>query len=63
MSSLFIKDGKDFGYIDSNHPTVDVVTTESVEKAGWFSLSMRAIGDFFVSIWDSATGFVKGLFK
>jgi D-alanyl-D-alanine carboxypeptidase (penicillin-binding protein 5/6) len=60
---LVHEDGKDLGYIDSEHLSAEVVTTESVEKAGWFSLSMRAIGDFFVSIWDSAIGFVKGLFK
>ena len=34
-----------------------------VEKAGWFSLTMSAIGDFFAGIWNGATGFVKGLFK
>ena len=56
-------EGKDLGYIDTDHSTVEVVTTESVEKAGWFSLSMRAIGDFFVSVWGSAIGFVKGLFS
>jgi serine-type D-Ala-D-Ala carboxypeptidase (penicillin-binding protein 5/6) len=60
---LVHEDGKDYGYIDSNHHSLEVVTTESVEKAGWFSLSMRAIGDFFVGVWDSAVGFIKGLFK
>lgn len=56
-------EGTDLGYIDKGIKQAEVVTTETVEKAGWFSLSMRAIGDFFVSIWDSATGFVKGLFS
>ena len=56
-------DGKDLGYVDSDHPIAEVVATETVEKAGWFSLTMRAIGDFFVSIWNSAIGFVKGLFN
>ena len=59
---LVREDGQELGFVDANHPKIEVVTTESVEKAGWFSLSMRAVGDFFVGIWDSATGFVKGLF-
>ena len=29
---------EDYGFIDSDHLAVEVVTTESVEKAGWFSL-------------------------
>ena len=61
--NLVRTEGTDYGYIDADHQAVEVVTTDSVEKAGWFSLTMRAIGDFFVSIWDSATGFVKGLFS
>lgn len=60
---LVKKEGEDYGYIDSKDLGMDVVVTDDVEKAGWFSLMMSAIGDFFVSIWDSATGFVKGLFK
>jgi len=61
--NLVRTEGIDHGYIDGNHQAVEVVSTETVEKAGWFSLSMRAVGDFFVSIWNSATGFVKGLFS
>lgn len=61
--NLVRAEGIDHGYIDGNHQAVEVVSTETVEKAGWFSLSMRAVGDFFVSIWNSATGFVKGLFS
>lgn len=56
------KEGEDYGYINANDMGMEVVVTEDVEKAGWFSLAMSAIGDFFVGIWDSATGFVKGLF-
>lgn len=56
------KEGEDYGYINANDMGMEVVVTEDVEKAGWFSLTMSAIGDFFVGIWDSATGFVKGLF-
>ena len=32
------EDGKDLKYIVSKQPSVEVVTTESMEKAGWFSL-------------------------
>ncbi|AOV09016.1 D-alanyl-D-alanine carboxypeptidase [Sporosarcina ureilytica] len=56
-------EGTDYGFIDSNQYAGEVVATETVEKAGWFKLSMRATGSFFVSIWDSTTGFVKGLFS
>ena len=61
--NLVHTEGTDYGFIDADHQAVEVVTTDTVEKAGWFSLTMRAIGDFFVSIWNSATGFVKGLFS
>ena len=56
-------EGTDYGFIDADNLGTDVVTIEAVEKAGWFSLMMSAIGDFFAGIWNSATGFVKGLFK
>ncbi len=60
----FVKtEGTDYGYIDENQVAGEIVLTESVEKAGWFSLTLRAIGAFFVGIWDAATGFVKGLFS
>ncbi|MDS9473373.1 D-alanyl-D-alanine carboxypeptidase [Sporosarcina pasteurii] len=55
-------EGTDYGFIDSSQYAGEVVTTENIEKAGWFKLSMRATGSFFVSIWDSTTDFVKGLF-
>ena len=61
--NLVLSEGTDYGYIETDHQAVEVVTTEAVEKAGWFSLTLRAIGDFFVGIWESATGFVKGLFS
>ncbi|MCM3786746.1 D-alanyl-D-alanine carboxypeptidase [Neobacillus mesonae] len=38
--------------------TVNLVTSEKVEKAGWFSLMFRAIGDFFGDMFDS----IKNLF-
>nr|WP_270182963.1 serine hydrolase [Alkalihalobacillus sp. CinArs1] len=56
--------GEEFGYITGEQSSsVPLVTTDSVEKAGWFTLTMRAIGGFFSSIWSSAAGAVKGLFS
>ncbi|MFC4387767.1 serine hydrolase [Gracilibacillus marinus] len=42
--------------------TVDLVASTSVEKANWFVLSMRAIGDFFGNVFSSIDDFVTGLF-
>lgn len=55
-------EGTDYGFIDGDNPGAEVVTKDTVEKAGWFALMMGAIGDFFASIWGGATGFIKGLF-
>lgn len=60
---LVKKDGSDLGFIDGKIVDTEVVTTEEVRKAGWFSLTMGAIGNFFSSAWNSSTGFVKGLFN
>ena len=38
--------------------TVNMVTSEKVEKAGWFRLMFRGIGDFFSDMFDS----IKNLF-
>lgn len=59
---LVKKEGEEYGFIDSKDLGMEVVVTKDVDKAGWFALMMSAIGDFFVGVWDSATGFVKGLF-
>lgn len=56
-------EGTDYGFIDEDNPGAEIVTGDAVEKAGWFSLMMGAIGDFFAGIWNGATGFVKGLFN
>ncbi|ADU28304.1 D-alanyl-D-alanine carboxypeptidase family protein [Evansella cellulosilytica] len=40
--------------------TVDIVTNEAVEKAGWFSLTMRGIGDFFSGLWNSIVNALGG---
>ena len=42
--------------------TIDVIASESVEKANWFVLSMRAIGGFFGDVWGSVSSTVKGWF-
>ena len=70
-----VKKGDKIGYVtvetDNNYGTitgdskgvrVDVVAAETVEKANWFVLSMRAVGGFFGDMWGSITGAVKGLF-
>lgn len=52
-------EGTDYGFIQNDGFAAEVVTQEKVEKAGWFSLSMRAVGSFFGGLWDSATGLFK----
>ncbi len=46
-----------------NKERVTVVADQTVEKAGWFSLTMRAIGGFFSGIWTSVADSVKGIFS
>ncbi|MBT2765598.1 D-alanyl-D-alanine carboxypeptidase family protein [Paenibacillus sp. ISL-20] len=46
------------GMKDTQTETVNLITAEEVEKAGWFSLFLRAIGDFFADLFDS----IKNLF-
>ena len=61
---LVKKDGsEDYGFINGKVAQSEVVTKEAVDKAGWFSLAMGGIGHFFSGLWDSGTGFVKGLFN
>ncbi|WP_223703601.1 D-alanyl-D-alanine carboxypeptidase family protein [Sutcliffiella deserti] len=55
----------DQGYLFDNGEAgtqTDIVTTDSVEKANWFVLSMRGIGGFFADLWSTIAGAVKGLF-
>lgn len=59
------KEGNNYGFITSkgeNSIKADLVTTNNVEKANWFVLSMRGIGGFFGDVWGSITGAIKGLF-
>lgn len=46
------------GMAEAQEKTVNLITAEEAEKAGWFSLFLRAIGDFFG---DLFTG-IKNLF-
>lgn len=43
-------------------PSVNIVTSGSVEKANWFMLTLGAIGDFFSDIFTGAVDMVKGWF-
>ncbi|WP_442916962.1 D-alanyl-D-alanine carboxypeptidase family protein [Lysinibacillus sp. 54212] len=55
-------EGSDYGFIDGSELTLDVVTTDSVERASGFSLFFQGIGNFFGNLWGSVTGFIGGLF-
>ncbi|WP_227940152.1 D-alanyl-D-alanine carboxypeptidase family protein [Alkalihalobacillus deserti] len=46
----------------SQKAEVSVVTDVAVEKAGWFSMTMRAIGGFFQGVWSGVANTVKGWF-
>ncbi|WP_179860868.1 serine hydrolase [Bhargavaea cecembensis] len=62
-ADIIRKDGGDlYGFVQGGGLAADVVTTEKVEKAGWFKLSLQAVGDFFSGLWGKSTDFVKGLF-
>lgn len=58
IAEIVIDEGDDFGYIlEGNEKlTVDLVTTEDVEKKNWFSLMLSAIGQFFVGLFDKIMG-------
>ncbi|MFC7687556.1 D-alanyl-D-alanine carboxypeptidase family protein [Ureibacillus sp. GCM10028918] len=55
-------EGEDYGFIDGKSFSTDVVTTSSVERAGFVSLFFQGVGSFFGNVWDGITGFVGGLF-
>ncbi|SIT93483.1 serine hydrolase [Edaphobacillus lindanitolerans] len=62
-ANIVRKDGGElYGFIEGGQLSADVVTLDSVEKAGWFKLTLQAIGDFFSGVWNKSTDFVKGLF-
>ena len=52
-----------YGFISNDSKArVDLVAAETVEKANWFVLSMRAVGGFFGDVWESVSSTVKGWF-
>ncbi|MBE5109112.1 D-alanyl-D-alanine carboxypeptidase [Bacillus thuringiensis] len=56
------KDTNDPGFLSGKSLQVDLVTKSEVEKANWFTRSMRGIGSFFSGMWNSAVDTVKGWF-
>lgn len=42
--------------------SVDIVTTGSVERAGWVSLATSNVGSFFSGIWSNISNTVRGWF-
>lgn len=55
-----------FSYLTEDGYTkerVPLLANHTVEKAGWFSLTMRSIGGFFSGIWTSVADGVKGIFS
>ena len=55
-------EGTDYGYIDGSDITADVVTTESVERAGKMSLFFQGIANFFGNLWGGLFGFAVNTF-
>jgi D-alanyl-D-alanine carboxypeptidase (penicillin-binding protein 5/6) len=41
---------------------VDIIAVQDVEKANWFVLTMRSIGNFFGDVWHGISSTVKGWF-
>lgn len=53
-----------FGYIDGAETvTVDLVTTEDVEKDNWFMITLGAIGTFFSDLFSTVVETVNGWFS
>lgn len=56
-AELVYSGDNEYGYItEGNGNTVDLITSDSVEKANWFMLALGAIGDFFSGIFDTVKG-------
>lgn len=55
----------DYGNIDvtKNTRTVELVTTEAIEKNNWFMLVIGVIGDFFVNLYQTVADTVTGWFS
>ncbi|WP_308417942.1 serine hydrolase [Halalkalibacter okhensis] len=63
LSLVYTGDGEEEFLYPTQRAEVLVVTDSAVEKAGWFSMTMRAIGGFFSGIWSSVADMVKGWFS
>ncbi|WZX99860.1 D-alanyl-D-alanine carboxypeptidase family protein [Bacillus sp. FSL W7-1360] len=63
VGTLKISLSEPTSYIDGDELQVDLVTANEVEKAGWFTLTMRGIGGFFSGLWTGLTDWVGGLFS
>lgn len=59
----YVGDETDYGFIDHGKVAkVDVVAAESVEKANWFVLMLRGIGEFFANLWNSIVTTISSWF-
>ncbi|MCR8859767.1 D-alanyl-D-alanine carboxypeptidase [Bacillus sp. FSL K6-6038] len=57
VGSLVLESTDQYGFLDgSKKMKIAAKTTEEVEKANWFVLTMRSIGDFFSNIWSKIFG-------
>jgi serine-type D-Ala-D-Ala carboxypeptidase (penicillin-binding protein 5/6) len=57
-------EGEDLGFLYPNQSVkVDLVATEDVEKANWFVLTFRGIGNFFSNLWGGITSTIGGWFS
>lgn len=58
VAELVFDGEEDFGYIleDEKKVSVDLVTTQDVDKKNWFSLMLGAIGQFFTNLYDKFMG-------
>lgn len=64
-AELVFNGKEDYGYIftsENDNLTVDIITTESVEKKNWFSIVISSIGNFFSNFFTSIVDMIKGLF-
>lgn len=53
VGSITLESTDKYGFLDgSKSMKVTAKTTEEVEKANWFVLTMRSIGDFFSNLWS-----------
>ncbi|MFC4737730.1 D-alanyl-D-alanine carboxypeptidase family protein [Bacillus daqingensis] len=45
-----------------NGGEIEIVTTDSVERAGWMALTMHNVGSFFSGVWSNVSNSVRGWF-